>query len=76
MWWFDVKGNTIDKTNGGIGIVPYVYDEAKEYYYRLYLSKKASQNIDEQAIKPIVKEITIESPRTNKKTHQLFEMRG
>jgi hypothetical protein len=30
-YWFDVKGNDTSKTNGGIGIVPYIYEEAQEY---------------------------------------------
>lgn len=31
-WWFDICGNSIEKANNGFGIVPYVYNEAMEYY--------------------------------------------
>lgn len=31
-YWYEVKNNPIEKAKGGIGIVPYVYDEAKEYW--------------------------------------------
>lgn len=31
-YWYGVKKNNTDKSNGGIGIVPYVYDEAKKYW--------------------------------------------
>jgi len=31
-YFFDERGNSIDKANGGIGIVPYVYEEANNFY--------------------------------------------
>lgn len=32
IYFFEVKNNDVSKANGGIGIVPYIYDEAKKYY--------------------------------------------
>ena len=34
-YFFNVKKNDINKANQGIGIVPYVYDDAKEYYQKM-----------------------------------------
>jgi hypothetical protein len=31
-YWYEIKNNSIEKAKGGIGIVPYVYDEAKKYW--------------------------------------------
>jgi hypothetical protein len=31
-YWFEVRKTPIDKANQGIGIVPYVYDAAQEYF--------------------------------------------
>lgn len=31
-YWYQIKRNDVDKANGGIGIVPYVYDDAKKYW--------------------------------------------
>lgn len=31
-YWYEIKKNDITKSNGSIGIVPYVYKEAKEYW--------------------------------------------
>lgn len=31
-YWYEVKNNPIEKANGGIGIVPYVYEEAKKHW--------------------------------------------
>ena len=31
-YFYDIKKNSLKKSNQAIGIVPYVYDEAQEYY--------------------------------------------
>lgn len=43
IYFYEIKGNKIDKSNGGIGIVPYVYDEAKIYYQRLWKTHQINQ---------------------------------
>lgn len=49
-----------DKSNGGIGIVPYVYDEAKDYWERKVVK-------DNNTIKEIEKQIKELSKKTIKK---------
>ena len=62
QYFYEIKGNPIDKTKVGIGIVPWVYDEAKRYYYNQWLlsQKNADKNI--QAYIPKVKEIILHLP--------------
>ncbi len=43
-YWYEVKKNPLD-THRGIGIIPYIYNQAKEYYYALYLSDLQNQQI-------------------------------
>lgn len=43
VYYYDIKKNSVDKANGAIGIVPYVYEEAKRYYYYLYLTNKKNE---------------------------------
>lgn len=43
-YWYEVKKNPLDM-NRGIGIIPYIYKQAKEYYYALYLSDLQNQQI-------------------------------
>ena len=62
VWFYEVKGNSPEKSNGGIGIIPYAYQDAFNYYYSLFVAQ--SQNIDKD-IKEYtnkVKEITIPLP--------------
>lgn len=73
IWFYEIKGNSTDKANGGIGIIPFVYKDASEYYYSLYLAKIANQDKNLDDYKPIVKEIEIKSPRAYLKPPRLFK---
>ena len=59
MYFLEVKGNTVEKCNGGIGIIEYCYQDAYNYYLSIYL---AQQNNDIMYI-PQVKEYIIPIPK-------------
>ena len=44
IYWYEIKGNSTEKANGGIGIIPYVYKDASEYYYSIYLAQIANRD--------------------------------
>lgn len=68
-YFYEVKGNTIEKANGGIGIVPWVYDQAFLYWRALWEAQQKNENIQvEQYILP-AKEIHIEPPRRKPMKH-------
>lgn len=73
-WFFEIKGNPIEKANGGIGIIPYVYDEACQYYYALYLAQLVNQEKNIEEYKPTERIISIFSPRTYIKKRKLFNL--
>ena len=72
QYFYEIKGNPVDKTKVGIGIVPWVYDEAKRYYYNQWLlsQKNADKNI--QAYVPKIKEIIIKPPKREPKKRRIF----
>lgn len=72
IWWFEVKGNSIEKANGGIGIIPFVYKNACDYYYALYLAQLGNAN--KKITKYKTKEIEIGSPRVYVKPPRLFNL--
>lgn len=74
VWWFDIKRNSIDKANGGVGIIPYVYQEACDYYYRLYLAQVANEDKEIIDYMPKQKVIEIMSPRTYTQPPRLFDL--
>ena len=69
---FEVKKNNIDKANGGIGIIPYVYNEALLYYKTLQDIKEANEkkNINNYTIP--VTEIVIPVPKRKIKKKKIF----
>ena len=71
-YFYEIKGNPIEKANGGIGIVPYVYKRAFDYYYALWQAQQ--KNVDKQIEQyvPVIKEITIQNPQRNIKKRKLF----
>ena len=75
VWWFELKHGDIEKANGGIGIIPYVYDQACQYYYALYLAQIANEDTDIIQITEKVKEFTIETPRAKRHSRRLFKFR-
>lgn len=67
-----MQGNSIEKANGSIGIVPYVYDKAFQYYYALWL---ANQNNKDKVISDYVatsREVTIRPPQPKVRKRKLF----
>lgn len=57
-YWFEVRQEDIDKANGGMGIVPYVYQDAQRYFHKLLQKQeqleeevKRFANEDKQVIK-------------------------
>ena len=72
-WWFELKHNSIEKANDGIGIVPFVYNDASNYFYNLYLADIANKAAPEKIKKPEVQEIEIGSPRVYVTPPKLFD---
>jgi hypothetical protein len=74
QWWYDIKGNDVERANGAIGIVPYVYKDACNYYYALYLAAVANEDKDLEHYKVKVREFVIEPPTRIIKPPKLFNL--
>ena len=66
IYWYEIKHNDISKAMGGIGIVPYVYKQALDYYYNLYLAEMANVDKDINEYKPKEIFISIDLPKKEK----------
>ena len=42
-YWYEVKQHPVD-LNRGVGIIPYIYKNAYDYYYAIYMSDLENQN--------------------------------
>ena len=73
FYFYEVKQNSMEKANGGIGIIPHVYHNAYEYYANI---DKANVRNDKIDIENIQKEedqiIFIKPPQRLDKRKKLF----
>lgn len=66
IYFYEIKHGDTSKAHNGIGIVPFLYDEAYQYYYALWQTRQENQRAIEKErsiLKPKVVEIHIESPK-------------
>ena len=71
VYFYDVKGNNIDGSNGGIGIVDFCYQDAYNYYLSLYLAQQANQN---KTLLNQIKEIIIKAPTMRGTKQKFFDL--
>ncbi len=74
IWWYEIKGNSTELSNGGIGIIPFIYQQACDYYYALYLAQIANEEKDVKKYTSGTKEINIFSPRAWIQPPHLFDL--
>lgn len=72
VYFYEVQGNDKKKANGGVGIIPYIYRTAYEYYYTLWLAKQKNENKVISDYKPKIVEVRIPSPQLKPRRRRLF----
>ena len=70
-YFYEIKHNSIDKANGGISIVPFVYKDAYNYYYDLFMAQQRNEN--KKPFIEKVREIIIKPPKVEKPI-KLFDL--
>ena len=73
VYQFEVKKGDIKQANGGIGIVPYVYEQARNYYYQIWLAQQQNNDKVINDYIPNEVKITIKNPQKQPKKRRLFE---
>ena len=71
IYFYEVKGNSKEKANGGIGIVSFVYKDAYNYYYDLFMAQQRNEN--KKPFIERVREIIIKPPKVEKPV-KLFDL--
>lgn len=70
QWFYEIKGNSKEKANGSIGIVPYIWTEAYNYYYHLYLAEEKNKGYIKGELP--IREIQIAAPRQTIKIKKMW----
>lgn len=68
VYFFEIKKNSLEKAKGGIGIVPYVYDEAKKYYETIFYAQQLNKDKDINSFISEERIIIIPSPEAPKRS--------
>lgn len=71
-WWYQTLGHTIESSNGGIGIIPYVYKQAEQYYYNLYIIENKNKDIVKTETQTL--EVKIKEPQAVLKQPKFFDI--
>lgn len=74
QYFFEIKKNPIEKANGGIGIVPYVYDDAKKYFETIFYAQQLNKDKDINSFILEEKEIKICPPQSKKKNIKIVDL--
>ena len=75
IYWFEVKGESLEKANDGIGIVEWVWDRAYDYWYKIYLLQEVNADKEIEKMYKIKNSVTNKSPKVEKKI-KLFDIEG
>lgn len=71
-YFYEIKHGDLLKANGSISIVPYVYRQAYDYYYDLWLAQQKNKDMKIELYTPKIKEIIIPRPTCKVKKRPLF----
>lgn len=71
-YFYDVKKGDKTRANGGIGIVPYVYEEAKKYFFIQEKKRKDFEKMIDDQVEKKIKTILVKNrPERNKERKQI-----
>lgn len=72
IYWHDVKGNDTSKSNEGIGIVEYIYDDAKKYFYEIWKINQLNKELEKNEVITKTNTVIIKTPiAIGKKRHSI-----
>ena len=69
---YEIKKEPIEKGNGSIGIVPYMYDQAYNYWYSIWLANQNNEAKILERYEPKIIEIKIPEPVRKMHRRKIF----
>lgn len=73
VYFYEVKKESVEKANGNIGIIPYTYQQAYDYYFGIWQAQQLNIDKKIEDYVPEVIEVTIPPPKPNPKRRKLFK---
>ena len=72
VYFYEIKGGDIEKAHDSVGIIPYIYQDAYNYYYNLWLAKQRNEQKDMSQYIPEIIEVKIPVPQRKINKRKLF----
>ena len=73
IYWYEIKKNSIETSNGSIGIVPYIYQQSNNYYYGLWLAQQTNRGKKIEDYLPKDIGVVIQPPKRKVKKKSSFD---
>ena len=70
-WFYNINHGSLEEGHGGIGIIPFIYDNVKEYYQDIYNAQEKNKKIKIMR-EPV--EFNIQSPRFQEQPPHLLDL--
>ena len=70
-WFYNINHGSLEEGNGGIGIIPFIYEDVKKYYQDIYKAQERNKKMNVQAQ---VINFNIQSPRVWQQPPHLLDM--
>lgn len=70
-WFYNINHGSLEEGNGGVGIIPFIYDQVRDYYTKLYKTQEKNKN--EKLRRPVI-EFNIQSPKSYQRPPQLLDL--
>lgn len=72
VYFYEIKGGDKEAAHDGVGIIPFIYQDAYNYYYNLWLAKQKNEDKEINLYIPKTIEVHITSPQRNIYKRKLF----
>ena len=70
-WFYNINHGNLEEGHGGIGIIPYIYEDVRKYYQQLYTTQY--QNSNKQMRQQVI-EFNIVPPKSQKPAPRLLDL--
>lgn len=70
-WFYNINHGNLEEGHGGIGIIPYIYEDVKKYYQQRYATENKNKN---KKMRQQIIEFTIIPPKSIKHAPRLLDL--
>jgi hypothetical protein len=71
-WFYNINHGNLEEGHGGIGIIPFIYEDCRKYYQELYKMQEKNKSIGDKLRMPV--NFSIQSPRAWQRPPHLLNL--